>query len=650
MRIQRLIPTVLVGVVALLAMPAIAAAQETPVTLSATAVTGNSAVLHGELNPGKAGEPGEYRFFYKSSTEACRPEAFSIPEPPGQALGNAKEAEEIEATNLEPNQTYEFCLTESGENFPFLEGPSVAFKTLATSKPYVYEGTTNATEVGVFSATLNAKVNPEYQQTTYAFQFATNEAFTENVQTVDGADPLPPQEYFTQQIPASVSIGNLLEPGTTYYFRILATNATGTTQGPIELLTTQPPADPAVISESVSSQNSFEPKLEAHINPNYEPTSYYFEYATSETEVQEGKGVVVKGAPPAPELPAVFNEEPGLLAGPVPITGLQPGTTYYYRVVANDKTSEEEGFPANGFVQSFQADGAPALTTNPTGEPTRTTASASGTVTPQGLPTTYHIDYVPLTEYHPGATECPAGVACAFAAGKETYDTKLTFLNFQNREISFEDYEAHPVELTLKELEPETTYIYALVAHNELGTTLGAPQTFTTRAKTPPLAVTGAASAVSQSSATVTGYVDTRGLQTNIELELGTTPGAGMSSPATVVPGTQAGTSEEVQATFAGDLLPGTTYYYRVIASNRDGSQGGAVLSFTTPGLPAVLSAPIVIPPISHGTIGELNAREAKEGKASNPGKAGKKKGKGKGKKRKSKRHGGRARPRKKKR
>jgi hypothetical protein len=43
------------------------AALETPVAKPATSVTGDSAVLHGELNPGAPGEPGEYQFLYEVS-------------------------------------------------------------------------------------------------------------------------------------------------------------------------------------------------------------------------------------------------------------------------------------------------------------------------------------------------------------------------------------------------------------------------------------------------------------------------------------------------------------------------------------------------------------------------------------------------------
>lgn len=545
---------------------AVAAEPEAPVAKPATAVTGNSAVLHGELNPNAPGEPGEYYFKLKQSTEACFPEATEFPEPYGDSLGAAKEAVETEAANLEPNETYSYCLVAEPSS---LRSAPLTFKTLPTAKPFVYKGSTSATEIAAFSATLSAAVNPEDQETTYAFEFATNEAFT-GAQTVSGAGPLPAQEFFTQEIPASLSTGDLLAPETTYFFRVLATDATGTTQGPVEQFTTRPAADPTVISESVSAQNSFEPKLEARINPTFESTSYYFEYSASAAAVLEGKGTVVNGAPPAADLPAVFEEEPGVLAGPVGITGLQAGTTYYYRVVASDKTSEVEGHPVEGPLQEFHADGDPVLATGAAQEPTRTAAVVSGTITPQGLPTTYRFVYVAAPDYRPGAEECPGGVACAYAAGRSTYDTKLEGA----------PYLPNPVVLTLEELAPGTTYDYALLASNELGTVVGANATFTTAAATAPIAVTGGAEAVSQLSAIINGTVDTRGLQSTAQFEFGPAPYAGALLPAAVT--VSSGTVDSINLSFSGDLLPGTTYYYRTVASNQDGTSYGALRSFTS--------------------------------------------------------------------
>lgn len=71
------------------------------------------------------------------------------------------------------------------------------------------------------------------------------------------------------------------------------------------------------------------------------------------------------------------------------------------------------------------------------------------------------------------------------------------------------------VSRTLIELEPGTTYHYALVATNALGTTvIGPDQTFTTSPATPPIVSGLSVSGVTQTGATLTGTIDPQGLQT----------------------------------------------------------------------------------------------------------------------------------------
>ncbi len=486
MRIQRFIPMVLVGVVAMLvfaAAPALAAAPETPVTVKATEVTGDSAVLRGELNPGKAGEPGEkYEFLYSLSASECHipGETEHLPETPVEALGAKEEAVSIEAGDLRPGTTYSFCVLaeQGGEG---AQSPSLSFTTpTGPLAPFVLKSGTVVEGVTPFAAKLAAKINPEQETTKYSFTLATNEALTQNVKTISGSEELP-AEFSNDE--ASVITGNALTPSTKYYFRVSATNKTGTTLGTVASFTTAAVAVPEVVGESVSALSSAEPQLEAKINPKYEETTYRFEYATNRALTENL--VVVPGAPPAADLPGVDEE---VLAGPVGITDLRPGP-YFYRVVAENPTSKEKSEPAYGPTEEFLALGDPVVTTNPVGVTARATANVSGTVTPQGLPSTYHFAYIPFAAYEAAVAKGLADPFAVSLGGRDTYETGLTFLNFFGHEASFEDYEAHPVELRLEELEAETTYVYALVAHNELGTTTGAPQTFTTQAKAPPVAV-----------------------------------------------------------------------------------------------------------------------------------------------------------------
>ena len=61
-------------------------------------------------------------------------------------------------------------------------------------------------------------------------------------------------------------------------------------------------------------------------------------------------------------------------------------------------------------------------------------------------------------------------------------------------------------------------------------------------------------------------------------------------------------TTEAVSLTL-GELQPGTTYYYRVSASNADGAVEGQPESFTTPGFPSLIAPPASPPLVASPAI-----------------------------------------------
>jgi hypothetical protein len=90
----------------------------------------------------------------------------------------------------------------------------------------------SATNVQGVSALLKGTVDPEGLATTYRFEYSTNAGFTGSVKTPiasagSGVDPRPAR--------AAVSG---LTPSTTYHYRLLATNASGTTTGTATSFTT----------------------------------------------------------------------------------------------------------------------------------------------------------------------------------------------------------------------------------------------------------------------------------------------------------------------------------------------------------------------------------------------------------------------------
>ncbi len=137
-----------------------------------------------------------------------------------------------------------------------------------------------------------------------------------------------------------------LEPGTEYAYCLIATNASGETSGqaltfttepapPVETPPPEPPpveTTPVVLGESASSVTSTTVALAGTIER--EPTvteHYYFEYGEA-----EGYGHSTVGGEVAPGAGEAA-------VGPEVITGLNPGTTYHYRLVAVSASGEGDG-------------------------------------------------------------------------------------------------------------------------------------------------------------------------------------------------------------------------------------------------------------------------------------------------------------------
>ena len=137
-------------------------------------------------------------------------------------------------------------------------------------------------------------------------------------------------------------------------------------------------------------------------------------------------------------------------------------------------------------------------------------------------------------------------------------------------------------------LAPGTTYYFRLVATNAQGTSVGTVRSFTTPGPpSPPTAVTLPATGVANTTADLHAQVDPRASQTAYTFEYGTSTSFGTITP--VVALDDASVPEPADASLSG-LQPDTTYYFRVVATNANGTSAGVVRSFTTgPG-----GAPIV--------------------------------------------------------
>lgn len=168
-----------------------------------------------------------------------------------------------------------------------------------------------------------------------------------------------------------------------------------------------------------------------------------------------------------------------------------------------------------------------------------------------------------------------------------------------------------PVSVSLSGLEPGSTYRYRLVAVNSLGEGLGstacgteggqratgAEELLTTPVTLPaPLVATGAATAVSQDAATVSGTVNPEGLSTTYEFQIGVDTSYGVQ----VFGAAGQGTEPQAFNLNLPYLQPDTTYHYRLVAIGQGGTSYGADQAFTTGSFPtATLSAPVPPPLIA---------------------------------------------------
>ena len=87
------------------------------------------------------------------------------------------------------------------------------------------------------------------------------------------------------------------------------------------------------------------------------------------------------------------------------------------------------------------------------------------------------------------------------------------------------------VSLPAGTLTPGTAYCFRLVATNGFGTGTGALQCFTTAGTSAPVATTGAATAVANTTAQLNGIVDAHGTATSYVFEYGTTTNFGQAAP-----------------------------------------------------------------------------------------------------------------------
>lgn len=133
--------------------------------------------------------------------------------------------------------------------------------------------------------------------------------------------------------------GLAVDPSTKHVYVSTTDNTDTGTFSKVEIFGPEPieVGAPTIASTSAVDVTSTSATLTASINPNTRDTSYVFEYGPSDCGAPGASCSVV------PAVPASVGSGHKLIAVSQPISGLEPGTTYHYRVVATNDLGRTAG-------------------------------------------------------------------------------------------------------------------------------------------------------------------------------------------------------------------------------------------------------------------------------------------------------------------
>ena len=260
-------------------------------------------------------------------------------------------------------------------------------------------------------------MNPNGQAATWYFEYGKTTRYGTKSATVNAGAG-------TSDVAATASLTGLAA-NTTYHYRLVATNTSGTSRGTGGVFTTSSAV--AAVTSPATSITLTSATLHGSVNPLGRATTWYFEYGT---------GTNYRTKTPLQSAGAGRTSAVSVSAS---ITGLTTGRTYHFRLVAMNTAGAAEGSD-----QTFSTAAAPTAATAAASTVAVTTeATLNGAVNPTGRPTSWYFEYGTTTGY--GATTPSRNAGSGSASVK--------------------------VSAALSNLVSDTRHHFRLVARSDAGTT-----------------------------------------------------------------------------------------------------------------------------------------------------------------------------------
>ncbi|MEK7575444.1 MAG: hypothetical protein AAB511_04435 [Patescibacteria group bacterium] len=294
------------------------------------------------------------------------------------------------------------------------------------------------------SAVVTGTVTPNGAFTTYWYEYSL---FSDLSNRTSSMSHVVGSGYIS--IPAPGYITGLAK-NTTYYFRLVAENQYGRVfGGQYSFRTTDnnpPPVGSAPNIKTLAANDITRTtaNLNGEVTPNRASTQYWFEYGkgpnlgSTSAFVAVGDGIA--------KLPASIS-----------LSDLDPATTYYFRLNAQNQFGTVNGAILNFKTSNPPAATAPTVTTRSANDIGTSTATLRGTVNPNRAETRYWFEY---------STDSLLG--------------SLLLVSTEQRSIGAGG-SAVSVQTDISGLSSRTNYYFRVVAQNDLGVVRGERVTFRTR-------------------------------------------------------------------------------------------------------------------------------------------------------------------------